>query len=84
MNIESIEKERKALLELLSAQHKPEQVRERTNQILEYLSNNTKGVPSGVIALALAEAADKTLFAIFKNADERQKKFSERRIILDA
>lgn len=68
--------EREKLLELLAGQHRPEIVARRSQEMLKILLANFPTEHAGVLALALAEAADKTLYAIFKRARDNQENFT--------
>lgn len=61
-----------ALLELIRAQSNPERVARRTQQILEYMRSNAGSEQTQVIALALRDASDKTLFALLQQAKQKQ------------
>jgi hypothetical protein len=67
--------EREQLLKLLGAHHNPGKVSERTKNILDLLAANFPTEHSGVIALALAQAADKCLFAVMKRGADKQSDF---------
>jgi hypothetical protein len=67
--------ERGKLLELISGKYKQELIALRSKQILELINTHLGKQDAGLLACALADAGDKTLFAIFKRAGENQQNF---------
>lgn len=67
--------ERAKLLELMGGKYKPELIALRSKQILELINTHLGTQDAGLLACALADAADKTLFAIFKRAGDNQNNF---------
>jgi hypothetical protein len=70
------EESREQFLALLATQHKPEEVSKRAKDILSLLESAFPTDKTSLIACALAEAADKVLFATFKVAQKKQEQFS--------
>ncbi len=77
-----IKKERDKLMELLAAQHNPDQVAKRKKQIMEFLSSSANSEKTGVIALALEQVLEDTLFSILKTAEHNQNTVGARKIIM--
>jgi hypothetical protein len=67
---------RVAFLALLGTQHKPEEVTKRGKEILDLLESAFPTSKTSLMALAMAEAADKILFATFKRAQQKQEAFA--------
>jgi hypothetical protein len=71
MMAKELEQEKQKLLELLEAQHNPEQVEKRRKQLMEFLNGNMNTEKSGVVALALAKVLDDALFGVIKTASQQ-------------
>jgi len=77
-----LKRERDKLMELLAAQHSPEQVAKRKKQIMEFLSSSASSEKTGVIALALDDVLEEMLFSMLKVAESNQNTVGARKIII--
>jgi hypothetical protein len=72
--LEGAEKERESLIKILEGQHRDKElIALREKQIGELMTTHFQGNSAGIMALAFASYSDKILFAIFKQAGDRQK-----------